>query len=118
MSKKKITVSVVITIVFLTWFIASFVGLIWAGNTNHGSLVVTFVGQYLAVFGIAASVFYYKKRKEIDARRKASRRYYEDEEIGERKFNPNIFFPVLISIVGIVCLAIGLLMFFGYIHID
>lgn len=120
-NKKKTTLNIIIAVFFITWFIASLVGLIWAGNSGHGSLIVVLIGQYLAVFGTIAAIVNYRKLKELEARRKASRRAYkfeEDEEERRKKFNPDIFFPVLIAVVGFACVVIGLLLYFGYIHID
>ena len=47
---------ILLSIVFLVWFVASIGAMIYFSKTNRGALVVTVFGQYFLVFGLIAVI--------------------------------------------------------------
>lgn len=57
MNQKKNSVgTAIISIIFLAWFVASLVGLIYFSNHQQGAIAVAIGGQYFLVFGILGIV--------------------------------------------------------------
>lgn len=85
---KSSVVSILVSIVFLAWFLASIGAMIYFSRNNQGALIVTVFGQYFLVFGIIAII----------------------SGIKGKKFQPvTILFPV----VGIGCMVGGCIFQFG-----
>lgn len=86
--KKYYPMDIIISIIFVIWFIASIGVMIFFGKTGRGGLVPAVLGQYFLVFGIAGII----------------------SGIKNKKVNPITFvFPV----VGLICIIATLINYFG-----
>lgn len=86
--KKYSPMDIIISIIFVIWFIASIAVMIFFGKTGRGGLVPAVLGQYLLVFGVAGII----------------------SGIKNKKANPIIFvFPV----VGLICIIATIINYFG-----
>ncbi len=85
--KHKIS-SIIISVIFVIWFIGSVALMIFCGKTGRGGLAPALIGQYFLVFGIAGII----------------------SGIKNKKVNPITFvFPV----VGLICIIVTLINYFG-----
>lgn len=79
---------ILVSIVFVAWFVASIILMLYLSSHNQGALVVTVFGQYFLVFGTIAVI----------------------SSIKEKKFQPiTLIFPLL----GIGCMVAGFIFQFG-----
>ena len=62
-NRKTGTGMILLSVVFVIWFIASIVAMIYFSQTNKGALVVTIFGQYFLVFGLIAVISSLKSKK-------------------------------------------------------
>ena len=86
--KKYSPMDIIISVIFVIWFIASIGIMIFCGKTGRGGLVPAVLGQYFLVFGIAGII----------------------SGIKNKKVNPITFvFPV----VGLICIIATLILYFG-----
>ncbi|MBQ8728077.1 MAG: hypothetical protein IJY83_06290 [Oscillospiraceae bacterium] len=89
MNNKKYSPSeIIISVIFVIWFIASIAVMIFFGKTGRAGLVPAVLGQYFLVFGIAAGV----------------------NEAKNKKFNP---IALVFAIVGIAGIVATLILYFG-----
>lgn len=87
-NKKYSPMDIIISVIFVIWFIASIVLMIFFGKTGKGGLVPAVLGQYFLVFGVAGII----------------------SGIKNKKVNPIIFvFPV----VGLICIIATIIKYFG-----
>lgn len=87
-NKKYSPFEIVISIIFVIWFIASLGAMIFFAKTERAGLVPAVLGQYFLVFGIAAGV----------------------NEAKNKKFNP---IALVFAIVGLAGIVATLILYFG-----
>lgn len=80
--------NIIITIVFLIWFVGSIVGMIYCSHNDMPYLVITLFGQYFLVFGLFATI----------------------GGIRDKHFQP---MTLLLVLIGIGAMACGLILQFG-----
>ena len=86
--KKYSPFEIIISVIFVIWFISSIVVMIFFAKTGRAGLVPAVLGQYFLVFGIAGII----------------------SGIKNKKVNPITFvFPV----VGLICIIATLILYFG-----
>lgn len=86
--KKYSPMDIIISVIFVIWFIASIAVMIFFGKTGRAGLVPAVLGQYFLVFGIAGII----------------------SGIKNKKVNPITFvFPV----VGLICIIATIIKYFG-----
>lgn len=99
-------VRILISVVFLLWFVVSITGLLYCARNEMHALLIAIFGQYFIVFGVIATCANAPKRVKTKT----------DTYLGGKgilKFNIGFFIGLFVTLIGLGCAIVGLIFQYG-----